>query len=164
MNMNKKKCFVFYLLPLILFSFALPKVSSAALIFKPFGGKVLAPPTPSACGLVTIPATLGTISIDELKITTTNNNVETLGIIRVGFGTIFPLFTYSYGHYYIPGVSVLGTSVNLCKFCDENSKIPGAGAACGKVNALIEKLCGAVVDTSCPITNLVFSIGTGLLP
>ena len=167
-------------------TFMTPQISQASLIFSPFGGKVWIPPFPApGCEAILSPINLALtaaalligspvtiqIEVDQLSIQS-GTTINDLGILKIGPGqggvvtgpsvVPFPI-TYRNYNYYTPDVWVLGNSINLCNFCDATKNIPGASSICKNI-PYVSTICNAIADTSCPVTNLIYQIGTGLVP
>lgn len=184
--MKNLKPFVGVVLVSAVLVLIVPQISQASLIFSPFGGKVWIPPFPApGCEAILSPINLALtaaalligspvtiqIEVDQLSIKS-GTTINDLGILKIGAGnggtvigpSLVPLpITYRNYNYYTPDVWVLGNSVNLCDFCDATKNIPGASSICKNI-PYVSTICNAIAGTSCPVTNLIYQIGTGLTP
>ncbi len=143
-----------------------PTPASAA-ILTPFGGRVLSwNPAPPGCYPIQaaiIVATLGSISPTVEQIVVGPPRKATLGLLRINGLTIPGLTTiHNNGGYEIPGGAVTGMSINLCDVCGKFNKVPGVKALCKlkPLGDILSTMCEAVGGASCPINNLIYSIGS----
>ncbi|MFH1192936.1 MAG: hypothetical protein V1656_01300 [Candidatus Jorgensenbacteria bacterium] len=155
---------------IFLFALAAPSSTRAFSLFSPFSGKVTAwLPEAVGCAEITAAisiATLGTVNvtIEELEVGT--EKPVTLGLLRVDGATVPGLTTiYRNSTYFIPGVNVLGLSLNLCNFCEQVGDVPFVGKICDIpiVGNVLKAVCD-ITGSTCPFTNLIYSIGSSLLP
>jgi len=157
-----------------------PSQSEAVSPFTPFGGKV-AFWLPSAPGCLPITsaiciATVGLFcpTIESLTIIPPGVEVnaesvaqgKTIGILRVQGSTIPGITTiYEKQVYETPGINVLGNTINLCNLCggEENTF---TNLICGNeiVRQFTDSICVVSETSLCPVTNLLFKIGTSGVP
>ncbi len=145
-----------------------PLTISAFQIFSPFGGKVKKwlPDSPG-CAPITKAisvATLGSVNITVEELSVGGPKESTVGILRVNSFLVPGLTTiYKHKSYKIPGTWVIGNSINVCSACDKIEDIPVLKQICklGPVEKILDIACD-IVASSCPITNLVYKMGTGL--
>ncbi len=159
--------FLFFVPLLILALLERPPEVRAVSIFTPFGGKVKSHSFPSSClTLITTPIAAATFSavwatIEALELEGPAN--EKLGILRVN-GFLIPGLTtiYEKGGYTTPGTWVLGNTINVCDLCGKVSDVPGAKKICSSIpqsDKILGTLCTAAT-ADCPVTNLVYKMGT----
>jgi hypothetical protein len=155
-----------------------PKKAQAISIFTPFGGKVEEyDPAPSMCLTeITTPVAVATafttwITIEKVKVGKPKE--ATLGFLRVNLVPVMPPPTNIKRNYayFVPGTWVLGNSIDLCGICrrveqaGEQAEKLGLGFAknlCKSIpgiGEILDAICGIAGD--CPITNLIYQIGTG---
>ena len=153
--------------------FILPPKVRALSIFSPFGGKIQFPGVVPAIGCLSIraavlAATAGSIdiSVDQMKVGPPSK--KTFGSLKINGVQVMPPPTNIYkeslgGIPRIPQTWVLGKSINICEVCNLADNVPSASAICKKIpgmDKIIDAVCGTV-GSSCPITNLVYEIGSG---
>ncbi len=164
---TSKKIAIFLL---VVFFFFTGKTAHAFISpINPFGGRVVlwspvAPGCVSFTAAVAI-ATLGTVipTVEELIVAPPHGG--TFGILRVNGIPVPPTTIHIYNQYQLPGTNVLGSSINICDACDAIDEIPFLKGVCemGILKDILGVICDFVGGT-CPITNLIFKMGTALNP
>ncbi|MEW6616972.1 MAG: hypothetical protein AB1333_00965 [Patescibacteria group bacterium] len=149
--------------------FPVKDVRAEVSIIKPFGGKVITwlPSAPGCIAFTTAVslATFGTINptVEELVVAPPNGG--TFGILRVNLLPVPPTKIYSYNQYQLPGTNVLGSSINVCDACEALDKLPFLKDICktGVLKSIIGTICD-FVGGACPVTNLIYKMGTAIKP
>ncbi|MDP3725486.1 MAG: hypothetical protein Q8R20_03400 [Nanoarchaeota archaeon] len=158
---------VFFVPLLVLALLPSPRAARAISIFTPFGGKVKSHSFPSSClTLISTPiaaATAGTVwaTIESLELEGLSS--EKVGVLRVN-GFLIPGLTtiYERGGYTAPGTWVLGNTINVCDICGKVSNVPGVKKICSFIPEA-DKILGTLCSVSladCPVTNLIYKMGT----
>lgn len=155
---------------------AFPFSARAGLLFSPFGGKVeswnlacikeITLPVFFATGFTTL------VTVEELKVGKPTS--ATVGLLRVDFIPVpNPNAMKRNFGYFVPTNNVLGTSIDLCSICnvakEAREKVGGeAGESVKKfcdslpiVGELLKTVCSAASVAGCPVTNLVYHVGSG---
>jgi|GEM_PF-3508172 len=143
--------------------------SAAILPINPFGGKVVTwlPSAPGCLAFTTAVsiATLGTINptVEELVVAPPHGG--TFGILRVNLIPVPPTKIYLYNQYQLPETYVLGSSINICDACSAIDKLPFLKDICktGVLKSILGTICG-FVGGACPVTNLIYKMGTAMKP
>jgi len=156
-------------------------LKASAFFVSPFGGKVEKyDPAPADCiSNITTPILTATTALGVPTLVTVEQvdigkpSKAKVGILRVNLFTIPVLTTIHQNFsYFIPETNVLGTYFNICDVC---KKVGDATKKTG-MSESAENFCkgipviGEFIDTlcsaagSCPITSLVFKMGTSMPP
>ncbi|MBI2278759.1 MAG: hypothetical protein HYU81_01705 [Candidatus Brennerbacteria bacterium] len=154
---------------------AFPLPTDAISLFSPFGGKVKSWNL-SCIKEITLPVLVATafstlVTVEKIEVGEPSET--TAGLLRIDLVPIpNPNVVKRNFGYFVPGTNVLGNSINLCDVC---KKIKDAGETLGgPAKEIGEKFCksipavGEFLDVicsvsskECPVTNLVYQIGSG---
>jgi len=177
--MKHKTSVLILIIVFTLINFLPQKTNATIKIFSPFGGKVESyNPIPEECiTKITTPIAILTgftlwVTVEEIKVGKPKGG--TFGILRVNGISVMPPPTNikSYGAYMVPNTWVLGQSINICNVCKKLNEFASTTETFGinienlcksipYIGNILDKICFAI-GSACPVTNLVYQIGTGL--
>lgn len=157
--------------PFLFLALSLPPQEVQALrLFTPFGGRIISLLPAAGCipiRAAVLAATAGTvdISVDELLIGPPLGTA--LGVLKISGVPTMPLPTNIYESSLFtmpstPGTWVLGNSLKICDVCGKLKGVPIVDDICNSIPGIGDIL-GEVCDlvgTACPITNLIYNIGS----